>query len=369
MTFLACLLSILLFFTGSNDISIVFAGDAMQHDRQIAVAKNGAGYDYSRCFEYLKPYISSADYSVVNFECTLGGTPYKGYPCFSAPDEYALSLKEAGFDLFLHANNHCLDRRDAGLVRTLNKLDEFKIPHIGTYRNTKERQQAISYIVDIMGCKVAFLNYTYGTNGITIQKDVCVNYINEEQIKTDLAFVRTKNPDMIAVCIHWGEEYKLLQNKEQEKLANLLVDEGVDMVIGSHPHVIQPMEMRYSEKYKKNVLVVYSLGNLISAMRTTDTRGGAMVRVSISKDNGKAKLKEASYKLFFVQQPKMPGDNYVLIPYGRTDLLRRDTQNDYDRFMKNALNIFNKHNKNVEQDKSIPILGIEIPMVEFCDTL
>lgn len=369
MTFLACLLSILHFFTGSNDISIVFAGDAMQHDRQIAAAKNGKRYDYLQCFEYLKPYISSADYSVVNFECTLGGIPFKGYPCFSAPDEYALSLKEAGFDLFLHANNHCLDKRDAGLIRTLNKLDEFNIPHIGTYRNAQEQQQSTSYIVDIMGCKVAFLNYTYGTNGIVIQKDVRVNYINEDQIKNDLALVKAKKPDMIAVCIHWGDEYKLIQNRVQEKLADMLVDEGVDMVIGSHPHVIQPMEMRYSEKHKKNVLVVYSLGNFISAMRTTDTRGGAMVRVSISKNNGKAILKEASYKLFFVQQPKSSEDNYVLIPYGRTDLLRKDTQIDYNNFMKNALNIFNKHNKNVEQDKSIPILGIEIPLMEFCDTL
>ena len=128
-----------LFAGTSDDVTLVFAGDAMQHERQLNAARRGDTYDYSACFRHVTDYVAAADYAVVNLECTLGGKPYTGYPCFSAPEEYALALKDAGFDLFLHANNHCLDRRDAGLSRTLDALDKMGMSHIGTYRNATER--------------------------------------------------------------------------------------------------------------------------------------------------------------------------------------------------------------------------------------
>ena len=159
---LFCLLSLLQYLAAAGDVTLVFAGDAMQHDRQIAAARSGGVYDYSACFANVADYVESADYAVVNLECSLGGKPYTGYPCFSAPDSFAMALRNAGFDLFLHANNHCLDRRDAGLVRTLDVLDEMRIPHIGTYRCQAERDSLSPYIVTVKGMKIAFLNYTYG---------------------------------------------------------------------------------------------------------------------------------------------------------------------------------------------------------------
>ena len=166
MFLLGILCSVLSLLQG-GDATLVFAGDAMQHDRQIEAARRSDGsFDYSAYFRHVADYVSAADYAVVNLECTLGGKPYKGYPCFSAPEEYAVALKDAGFDLFLHANNHCLDRRDAGLRRTLDQLDMLGVPHIGTYRNAAERAKNYPFVADVKSMKIAFLNYTYGTNSI-----------------------------------------------------------------------------------------------------------------------------------------------------------------------------------------------------------
>ena len=154
MFLLGILCSVLSLLQG-GDATLVFAGDAMQHDRQIEAARRGDGsFDYSAYFRHVADYVSAADYAVVNLECTLGGKPYKGYPCFSAPEEYAVALKDAGFDLFLHANNHCLDRRDAGLRRTLDQLDMLGVPHIGTYRNAAERAKNYPFVADVKGMKV-----------------------------------------------------------------------------------------------------------------------------------------------------------------------------------------------------------------------
>ena len=344
------LLCSLLSLLSASDISLVFAGDAMQHDRQIEAARQSDGtYDYSQCFRYVSDYIEAADYAVVNLECTLGGKPYRGYPCFSAPESYAKALKDAGFDLFLHANNHCLDSRDAGLKRTLNELDKLGVPHIGTYHNAAERAQKYPFVTDVKGTKIAFLNYTYATNGIKVQGDVVVDYIDRAKIHADVQKARKKGAELVVACMHWGIEYQLVQNKEQEQLANYLVEEGVDLIIGGHPHVIQPMEMR-TNKQGKQVLVVYSMGNFISGMRTADTRGGAMVRVTIGHENGKSIIKSAAYKLVFVQDPEKKSDNYTLIPSDKKWLLRKDQQKIFDAFTQNARKIFKRYNHNVEED-------------------
>ncbi len=343
MQLLICLLSLLQFLVGEEDVSLLFAGDAMQHDRQIAAARKGDSYDYSQCFRYVDDYIREADYAVVNFECTLGGKPYKGYPCFSAPDEYAVALQNAGFDLFLTANNHCLDTRDAGLKRTLSQLDDRSIPHLGTYRNAEERNRNVPFIANVKGMRIAFLNYTYGTNGIEVQGDVVVNYISRHQIQQDLDATKKLEPDLIVACMHWGEEYKLFPNTEQENLADFLVENGVDLVIGGHPHVVQPMEVRHDEKRDKDVLVVYSLGNFISAMRTNDTRGGATVKVVLDRSDGKPTIKKAGYKLFFVQPPAKVGDNYVLVPEDSVDLVQGESKKQFSTFMRRAHQVFSKN--------------------------
>ena len=345
------MLSLVSLLQSNQTVNLTFVGDAMQHAPQITAALQADGtYDYSPCFEYVKQDIAWADLAVVNLECPLGGKPYTGYPCFSAPDSYARQLRDVGFDLFLTANNHCLDRRDKGLVRTCQALDSLGIPHIGTYTDQQERDRRIPYIVNVKGMKIAFLDYTYGTNGIPIQGNVIVDFIDQQHIEQDIALARERGAHAICVNLHWGIEYQLKPVASQRDLADWLVTQGVDLIIGGHPHVVEPMEMRYSKEYDKNVLLVYSMGNFISNQSDIDTRGGAMVKVSLRMENCRAVVINPRYKLFFVQKPVSQGENYVLIPEARPDLLRPDSKSEFNRFMQRTHNLVMKHNIDVPQE-------------------
>ena len=346
------MLSVVSLLQSNNMVNLTFVGDAMQHAPQITAAQQADGtYDYSPCFQHLIDDITWADLAVVNLECPLGGKPYTGYPCFSAPDSYAQTLRDVGFDLFLTANNHCLDRRDKGLVRTCHVLDSLGIPHIGTYPNQQERNQRIPYIVNVKGIRIAFLDYTYGTNGIPIQGNVVVDFIDQQVIADDIALARERGAHAICVNLHWGIEYQLKPVATQRTLADWLVSQGVDLIIGGHPHVVEPMEVRYSKEYDKNVLLVYSLGNFISNQSDIDTRGGAMVKVSLRMENGHAVIDNPRYKLFFVQKPVSKGENYVLIPEARPDLLRPDSKGEFSRFMQRTHDLVMSHNQDVPQEE------------------
>lgn len=330
---------------------LVFAGDAMQHQRQIDAARQVDGsLDYSGYFTSLEPYISSADYAVVNLEVPLGGAPYSGYPMFCAHDNYVTALKDAGFDLMLSANNHILDRRDKGVLRTISAFESMDAPWIGVYRDAGHRWQHLPFIREINGFKIAFLNYTYGTNGIERRTPIVIDYINRDTIAHDVSRAREKGAELIAVCIHWGEEYKLLPNASQRSLARYLEELGVEMIIGSHPHVIQPMELKVSEVTGRPFLTVYSLGNFISAMRTTDTRGGAMVRVSLGRGaDGRAMLTGASYRMVFVEPPVGKGGNFRLLP-SESEELHQSMDSRRKAFVRNARAIFDRYNINVPLD-------------------
>lgn len=346
----------LLPFSGTQDTGaeavLLFVGDAMQHQAQLDKAKElGKGsYDYSDCFTLIEPAIKRADYAVCNLEVPLGGPPnYSGYPCFSAPDSYAEQLKEAGFDMMLTANNHCLDRRDKAARRTLDVLDSLGIDHTGTFRNVSERDSLVPLIKDINGFKVAFLNYTYGTNGIPPQDGIEVAYIDKDKISKEIALARKKNAEIIIVAMHWGIEYVLLENNVQRNLADFLVDNGVDIIIGGHPHVVQPMKVIHNEKDDKDVLIVYSLGNFISNMKTADTRGGAMVWTTLKRDSiGKAKFDKASYELIFAAKPDKKR-NFRVIPGWLEDSIPSNQKEHWNIFKRGALKIFDKYNENVER--------------------
>jgi len=329
---------------------LVFAGDAMQHALQIESAETSSGsYDYSSYFEAIEPYIASADYAVVNLETPLAGKPYSGYPNFCAPDEYLAQLKKSGFDFILAANNHTLDKLDRGMLRTIDQLHSQQMPFTGIYRNKAERDSVAPVIRDVNGFKIAFLNYTYGTNGIRIQGDAVVDYINRKQIEADIKKAREAGAEIIAACMHWGVEYVLLPNNEQKALADFLQQQGVDLIIGGHPHVIQPMEMRYDNKTGKKTLLVYSLGNFVSNMHTDDTQGGAMVRVRLGRDAlGKAIVDTATYRLVFVSQPTGNDKKFRVLPAEAQ--VPAEWRSRRDRFVKRACDIFNKHNVNVARD-------------------
>ena len=343
-------LSLLSLLGNSGDVDFVFFGDAMQHAPQITAARSSNGYDYSGCFEYIEQDIKGADYAVVNLEVSLGGAPYTGYPCFSAPDEWAAQLQRSGFDLLLTANNHCLDRRDKGAVRTIEVLDKLGIPHVGTYENATARAQQLPCIQTIKGLKVAFLDYTYGTNGIPIQKDVVVDYIDRDLIARDIEAARKAGAQVLCVNMHWGIEYTLTPVQEQKDLADFLVEQGVDLIIGGHPHVVEPFEMRHSKRWDKDVLLVYSLGNMISNMTKPDCRGGAMVKVKVRMKNGKPLVHNARYKLFFCQKP-VAGKNYTLIPEERRDLVHPGQLSAFDTFMNRTHQLVMKKNISVPQER------------------
>lgn len=309
------IMSLFSFSPYENDrAEILFAGDAMQHQAQIDAARRPDGtYDYSECFQGIKEYVEAADLAVVNFEASLGGRPYTGYPCFSAPDEYPAALTDAGFDVFLLANNHILDRRDRGLHRTLDRLRQDSIPHLGIYHDTADRDSLCPLIMDVNGFKIGLLNYTYGTNGISVTGNAVVDYIDHDKIRHDIIAARNGGAEIVSVCVHWGDEYRLLPNKAQRDLADWLTELEVDMIIGNHPHVVQPMEMRTSSSGRP-VLLAYSLGNLISNMKTTDTRGGTMVTVSLRRNNsGVAYVSSARYLTTFTEPPS-DGHNFRVVP-------------------------------------------------------
>lgn len=330
----------------------------MQHQRQLDAARRPDGsYCYDGYFDAVKPYIESADFAVVNLETPLGGAPYSGYPMFCAPDSYLDALTDAGFDLMLAANNHCLDRHDKGIIRTISQFEKRSIPYAGIYRNQAHRDSVVPVIEEINGFKVAFLNYTYGTNGIERKTPVKIDYIDRAIIAKDVENARNQGAEIIATCIHWGDEYHLIQNKNQENLADYLSNLGVDLIIGGHPHVIQPMEMRYNPKTGKNAFLVYSLGNFVSGMRTTDTRGGALARVLIKRDDdGNAVVDSASYRLVFVQPPLKAGDNFRLLP-AESDEISPAWRNARNAFVKNAVKTFDARNKNVPRDTTSIIRG------------
>ena len=264
--------------------SLYFAGDAMQHIAQIESALQTDGtYSYKECFTYVKEQVSEANLAICNLEVTLGGEPYRGYPQFSAPDEFASALKDAGFDILLTANNHCLDRRNKGLIRTLDVLDSIGIAHVGTYRDSAERDSLYPYLTTVNNITFAILNYTYGTNGIPANPPCIVNLIDTTQILIDINKARSKKADVIIACMHWGDEYVLKQNKTQEQLTDWLIANGVNHIIGNHPHVIQPTELRKDKYNGGHHFIAYSLGNYISNMSARNTDIGLSATLRFSK--------------------------------------------------------------------------------------
>ncbi|MDE6322887.1 MAG: CapA family protein [Paramuribaculum sp.] len=350
MTLFGLLFGFTLGLVSPQTADIVFAGDAMQHEKQLNAAKRtGNVYDFSDYYKGIEPYIKSADLAVVNLETPIAGAPYSGYPCFNAPDSYLAQLKTSGFDFILAANNHTLDRRDRGLRGTIDRLNAEGLPYVGIYRNRAERDSVCPVVCDVNGFKIAFLNYTYGTNGIPVQGDVVVDYIDRKQIAEDVRKAKDSGAEIIAACMHWGIEYVLLPNQEQKQLADFLEDQGVDLIIGGHPHVIQPMEMRYNRKYDKKVFVVYSLGNFVSAMKKDDTQGGAMVRVRLRRDDsGRAVVDTATYRLVFVTHPSASDKSYRVLP--AEGPMPVQWMGARERFVSRARNIFEKYNKNVPAD-------------------
>ena len=332
-------------------ITLLFVGDLMQHTEQIKAAKTSEGYDYSDCFKHVKEEISRADIAIANLEVTLGGQPYRGYPAFSAPDEFLYAVKDAGFDVLLTANNHCLDKGKKGLERTILMLDSLRIPYVGTYVDSEERLKRYPLLIEKNGFRIALLAYTYATNGLNPSSPNIVNYIDKEQIKEDVLTARRMNPDVIIACMHWGVEYRSLPEKAEKELADWLIGQGVDHVIGSHPHVLQPIEVKAGDQLHDKHLVVYSLGNFISNMSKVNTDGGAMVKLQLKKLWGITRVESCSYSLVWTSRPILNGKkNYELYPSG---FIMKPIGNEehirFSKFLDNSRELFERYNIGIKE--------------------
>lgn len=298
-------------------LSLLFAGDVMGHDSQIAAAYDPVRktYNYDSCFSAIRPYVESVDMAIANLEVTLAGPPYKGYPQFSSPDALALSLQRAGFDALVTANNHCVDRGKKGLERTIAILDSFKIPHTGTFRNQEERNANYPLVLHKNGFRIALLNYTYGTNGLPVYAPNIVNIIDTAVMRKDLARTKELSLDVIIVFTHWGAEYQSLPNASQKAITKWCFAQGVHLVIGAHPHVIQPMEFHAAQ----NQAIVYSLGNFVSGQRKRYTDGGAMAYISFEKiryapDSAVTRIDSTGYFLQWVYRTQDASRDYYVLP-------------------------------------------------------
>ncbi|ABY93150.1 CapA family protein [Thermoanaerobacter brockii subsp. lactiethylicus] len=308
-------------------ITITAVGDIMVHMPQAKSAiKPDGSYDFTPHFEEVREYIKDSDIAICNLETTIS-TPvkgYTGYPRFRSPEEIIPAIKYTGFNVVITANNHSLDNLEFGVVNTLNALDKYGLFHAGTYRNEEESKKIL--IIDKKGIKVAILAYTFGTNGMEVHIDrgklkYMVNYIEEEKILKDINRAKEEGADIVILYLHWGMEYARTVDEERKTLTDKLFRAGADIILGTHPHVIQPMEKKKittDEGEEKEVFVAYSLGNFISNQRDRYQDSGVIVNITITKKNDKTSITEVSYVPTWVRVFKKEGKTqYRILPVGK----------------------------------------------------
>lgn len=288
--------------------TITALGDVLCHNTQYwdAQDKSTNTYDFNYVFDEVKDLTSSGDITITNLETSFAGEAegYSNFPIFNSPDSLATALKNIGVDIVSTAGNHALDKGFKGLSRTIDVLEENGLHHLGTYK-TEEAQKELLY-EDIKGLKVAFIDYTYGTNGIPVPegKEFCINLIDKNLIKKQIKQAQDENADVIIACMHWGIEYQTSPNSEQKELADFLFKNGVDIIIGNHPHVLESMEKRTVELddgTAKECFVIYALGNFTADQRDIITRDSIILNLTATKhSNGKLTIDKAEYTPIFM---------------------------------------------------------------------
>lgn len=311
----------------STTIHMAFTGDIMCHNTiyNDAFNKMTDSYDFSYIFENIKYHIQTADIAVGNLETTFAGATkgYSSYPTFNTPEALAYNLKKVGFDVFSTANNHCYDTGYAGLESTIHYLDDADISHTGTFQSEEDQNKIL--MKNVRGIQIAFLSFTYGTNGINVPSDksYSVNLIDESLILKQLSLAKEQNPDVICVSMHWGIEYQTSPNSEQKELADFLFKNGADIIIGNHPHVLQSMEKReiaLEDGSTKDGFVVYSLGNFLADQTKNYTRNSAILNLAITKNlDGKISIDSATYTpIYTYKDPSKSSQKFKIIDLGNT---------------------------------------------------
>lgn len=305
---------------------LLFGGDVMQHMPQVTAARRADGtFDYSTSFAALKPLFAQADLVAVNLETTLtDSADYSGYPRFRSPRALAGALRDAGVDVCVLANNHCCDGGARGIRTTLAELDRCGIARTGVFADSADFRAHHPLRLETNGIHIALLNYTYGTNGLAIPTGMIVNRIDTARMAQDLRTARDGQTDCVVVCIHWGEEYERRENPAQRRLAAFLQAHGADVIVGSHPHVVQPL------RADSAVVVFYSLGNLVSNQRKRYCDGGVVAEVRMTWRPDRPVVYEATAIPVWVQLPA-----YRILSPAAADTTRMSVveRGHYDRFV------------------------------------
>ncbi|MCL1946563.1 MAG: CapA family protein [Chitinivibrionia bacterium] len=364
---LVVLFCVFAFAQSANTVFMAFTGDLMVHDKQIDYAYNAKkdNYDFAHSFQHVLPYLSKPDYTVGNLEVTLAGKAmvYTGYPNFNAPDEFGIAIKNAGFDLLTTANNHSYDKLEIGFLRTIDMLDSLGIDHVGTYKTQEERDSI--FIKEINGITFAFLSYTYGTNEIKPAKSYHVNMLDTALIAQDIRKAKSLNPDFIIILPHMGDEYELAPNDSHKEIIMSMFNAGADIVISSHPHVLQPMEflnITLPNGETKECFVAYSMGNFVSSQRTVPRDAGIILNIIFEKKEGKkAAIKKVSYIPTWVKFLDTAGKLDIRV-FSVYDALKTYESNNPYKFRlqdRERLKDVHKDAAKMFQEKEIPLENIK----------
>ncbi len=276
-------------------VKIVTFGDNLMHIPVINSGKQSDGtYNYSHLFENFQPMIKECDIAVMGQETIFGGQHlgYSGYPLFNSPTDVGKSLADEGFDVVLHASNHVLDKWDSGIENTLGFWENYPDITVLGINASPEEKETVD-IVEKNGIKIAMMNYTYGTNSLVLPKgkEYMVNYIDREKIEKDLTYAE-ENADFSIVFIHWGVENSTSASGEQKTLALDMCSWGADLIVGSHPHVLQGAEWIESEN-KNKAFVYYSLGNYVSRQIQVPNLLGGISCVTVGRNGDKVEIMQA----------------------------------------------------------------------------
>lgn len=290
----------------TDTVSLYIVGDVLSHGK---VVKSAQKYGYGDFFKHLEPEIQGADIAICNMEFPLAGKPYTGYPVFSGPESFTEYLSQVGFDVFLTANNHILDKGTAGLSRTIRQLDSRGLWYTGIAASEAADTLLNPLIVSVKGIRVALVNFTYGTNQGGSARWPKVHRMQKEALAPVMERARRK-ADVVLVLPHWGIEYALRHNAAQEEMARWLVSQGADAIVGTHPHVVQDMQ------WMNGVPVYYSLGNALSNQNDLPARLEAAVTLRFAVGLGSLPTHLAGSRLRFLwcTKPGMIEDAYSAVP-------------------------------------------------------
>ena len=270
------------------NITISAVGDLMCHALQYNYAKQENGtFDFNPAFKFVKKYFENSDFVFGNLETVTAGKSrgFSTYPLFNSPDEYITALKNAGFNLVTTANNHALDQGKKGVIRTIEQLTKNNINYTGTFKSQKDRDSI--RIFNIKGIKIAFLAYSYGTNGIPVPKNCpyLINLIDTSLIGRDIKTARKDGAEIVLVYFHFGYQYTRKPNDFQKQVVNATINAGADIIIGGHPHVVQPVKyFKTRGATLESGFVAYSMGNFFTNQRYRYTDEGMILNITISKN-------------------------------------------------------------------------------------